>query len=130
MINLRSVGLSNLPQATQSEMKVKGLDPQLTAENKTSYSLPFFCCIQMTLQKTIMVNLFPTALSTYEMLIVYNYSKYENLHVSDCTILAHNLAKRIITKCFSLKGSSPQPSSFFFFFFAFKVSVLYCNIAD
>ena len=101
MINLRSVGLSNLPQATQSEMKVKGLDLQLTAENKTSYSLPFFCCIQMTLQKTIMVNLFPTALSTYEMLIVYNYSKYENLHVSDCTILAHNLAKRIITKCFS-----------------------------
>lgn len=129
MINLRSVGLSNLPQATQSEMKVKGLDPQFRAENKSSYSLPFFCCIQMTLQKTIMVNLFPTALSTHEMLIMCNYSKYENLHISDCPILAHNLAKRITTKCFSLKGSSPQPY-FFFFFFAFKVSILYCNIAD
>lgn len=52
VIKLRSSRLSNFPQAPQSEMKGKGLDPQLGAENKASYSLHFLCWIQMTLQKT------------------------------------------------------------------------------
>ena len=52
VIKLRSARLSNFPQSPQSEMKGKGLDPQLGAENKASYSLHFLCWIQMTLQKT------------------------------------------------------------------------------